>query len=387
MGDNSYTRTFQDGTALTQSQLDTGFKSVKLDISNTTSMTSGSTSGEFLRSNGDGLAASFESVPDPLGPFALRNYGLAAVASASALVIRLKSQAGTDPTSTDVVNLTFSNNGTTTGTYSAVNVTGALSISVTASATLSFGSTAANKVYVYAINSGGTAKLAVSARSDFDRGEAITTTAMGATADSGNLLYATAALTVVPRLLGYIEAALNSSKQWQTPTRTVVTQSAPYAVETNRLTLGTTTTSSSTTVGQIVISGSSGSYSASSASFVDVTNLTVVMSTSGRPVKLMLIPASSTSTCFVGPRTTSDTDAQMDLQFLRGTSSLGIHTIAVSPASTGTIELFLPPSAFQALDVVAAGRYTYKVQVRRSSGSGANDTFQVTRCKLLAYEI
>lgn len=231
MGDNTYTKGYADGAALTESELDTAYKSLKLDISNTTTLTSGSTSGQFLQSNGSGIAASFGSVPDPLGPFALRNYGLSTSTSAGALTISLKTKALSDPSTNDAVDVTYSTNGTTSATYSAVQVTSALSLTITASATLGFQGTATNRVFVYAYYNTATTsvKLAVSARADLDSGNKSTTVAMAASADSQSALYATAVLSVAPRLLGYVESALNASSQWQSATKVNVSNNQASA--------------------------------------------------------------------------------------------------------------------------------------------------------------
>jgi hypothetical protein len=227
MGNNTFTELFADGTALTQTQLETALQTLKPDISNTTGMTTGSTSGQFLKSNGDGLAASFASVPDPLGPFAIRNYGLSTSTSSGKITVSLKTNAGTDPSATDKVNLTFSNNGTTSATYTAVDVSSALSIQMKSSCSYGATGTAATRVYVYAMNNSGTPILGVSLSSDLDKGVAVTTGSITNPSTVATQLAATAALTVVPRLLGWIDAAYSGSA-WTTPTRTAVSQSTNY---------------------------------------------------------------------------------------------------------------------------------------------------------------
>jgi hypothetical protein len=368
MADNSYSKSYVDGAALTETMLDTAYKSLKPDISNTTLLTSGSTSGHFLKSNGDGLAASFAAVPDPLGPFALRNYGLSTSVAAGALTVALKTNAGSDASSSDKINFTYSSNGTTSATYTAVEITGAVSLAITASATLGFTTTAANRVFVYGYYNTATSsvKLAVSAREDLDNGNKFTTTAMGASADNGLALYATAALSVAPRLLGWIQAALNSSKQWQTATKVNVTNHSPGAQ-----------------YGRVKISDSSGSFSTTSSSPVDVTNLSVSYTSVGRPVQLKLISAGSASSQVRAVRSGEGISA--DVYFLRDSTTISLNSfdimVEVSPNPSQTA-LGVPLGSFQALDFPVAGTYTYKVQAAVGTG-----TLSLTNAKLVAYEL
>lgn len=63
MADNGYTKNYQDGQALTETKLDTAYKSLKLDISNTTQMTQGATPGYYLKCITAGGAAAFSALP------------------------------------------------------------------------------------------------------------------------------------------------------------------------------------------------------------------------------------------------------------------------------------------------------------------------------------
>lgn len=63
MADNGYTKNYQDGSALTETQLDTAYKSLKLDISNTTQLTQGATAGHYLKCVTPGGAAQFSALP------------------------------------------------------------------------------------------------------------------------------------------------------------------------------------------------------------------------------------------------------------------------------------------------------------------------------------
>lgn len=392
MADNVYTKGYSDGAALTESQLDTAFKSLKLDISNTTSLTAGSTSGQFLKSNGADLAASFASVPDPLGLFALRNYGLSTSVSSGALTVALKTKALGDPSTSDAVDFTYSTNGTTSATYNAVQVTSALSFTITASATLGFTGTSTNRVYVYGYFNTSTSgvKLAVSARSDLDTGNKVSTTAMGASADSTSVLYATAVLNVAPRLLGYVESALNSSKQWQTVSKVNVSNDADINIASTSL--FNRSQASTAPIGGIALSSSSGSFSTTNSTATDVTNLSVTLTTTGRPVVIEVIPDgnASSNTAQLAINGSSNTQITATYQILRDSTSIYETNLGTSVSGNGAnfLAVSAPPSALRTYDFVAAGTYTYKVRAWRSSatGAGSTNTF-CSYSKLVAYEI
>lgn len=218
---NTYTKGYSDGNALTEAMLDNAYQTLQLDIANAALTTTGSTSGQVMTSNGSGIAPSFQTIPDPQGPFALRNYGLKATVATGVMTISLKTKALTNPSATDIVDFNYSTNGTTSASYTSVQVTAATTLAINSSANLGFASTATCRIYVYGYYNTVTTsvKLAVATRDDLDNGAGVAMTAISASADSGNILYATAALTVVPRLLGWIDSAHSSAGAWQTPTK------------------------------------------------------------------------------------------------------------------------------------------------------------------------
>lgn len=392
MGDNNYTKTYSDGTALAESNLDSAYKSLKLDISNTTLLTAGSTDGQALISNGPSVAASFQDIPDPLGPFALRNYGLSAVASSNLLVIRLKTKALSDPSSIDVVNTTVSTAGTVSATYTPVNVTSARSISVNASATLGNTGTSAQLVFVYGYNNSGTLRLAVSSRADLDTGANTTTTALSNAADSDDILYATATLAVVPRLLGWVEAARNSSGNWQTPIRTRITNNTvvTQAATANRIrTAMTKTAGTSVGVGGVARSNSSGSFSTSSSSALQVTNLSASIITTGRPVELKLIPTESATSSYLAVTllsTSSGGTGEATIILKREGVEITRTQLSVLAFPVGSVNrtIRIPPGSLAYTDIVVSGNYTYTVE---AFVNNSDASFNVQNCQLVAYEL
>lgn len=368
MASNTYTKNYVDGSALTEAMLDSAYQTLQPDVANTALMTTGSSSGQALLSNGSGVAASFQTIPDPQGPFAIRNYGLKATAAAGVLTISLKTKALATPSATDVVNFNYSTNGTTSASYTTVNVTAATTFTMSASASLGFTATTSLRVFVYGYynSSAAAVKLAVSARSDFDGIGSVSATSMSASADSSLFLYASASLSVLPRLFGYVDVAHNSTGSWQTPSK----------VNIGNVVYGQR--------GIVYSSASSGVFTSSSATMVDVTNLSVTIISSGRPIRLELIATQGASTeSFLGGSKNSTTVGGGEFQFARGTVSLGIFQLSVT-AGSANLGITAPPGTATAIDNVSAGSHTYKFQAR---GANSGSVASVSNCSMLAFEM
>jgi len=382
MGNNTFTGNYSDGAALTKAMLDTAYQSLQPDISNTSLMTIGSSSGQVLTSNGSGSAASFQDLPEETqGIFALKNYSLKATVATGVMTITLNTQAGTTPDSTNPIVFNYSSNGATSATYTTVNVTGATTFTLTASATLGISSTITNRVFVYGYYSTGASavKLAVGLRNDFDTGTPVTTVAMAASADSINVLYASASLTVVPRLLGYIDAAHNSGFLWQTPSKVNLVNGQLDNFETGRRTASST---SNTKFGQTVLSASCGAFSTGSTTYQSVTNLSVTLVNTGRPVRICLVSDGSTDDShFLQAKVSASTSyAQLRIR-KNGTTTIG--TCRFGDSSTGLGE-FRFPAFCEAFDFGGAGSNVYSVELLTTDTS---NVVYVNYVKLLAYEI
>lgn len=128
-------------------------------------------------------------------------------------------------------------------------------------------------------------------------------------------------------------------------------------------------TGTSVAAGGIAVSASSASFSAAGATFTDVTNLSVTITTLGRPVKLSL------QSDGLGSVSRLTTDGESTLQFVRGSTSL-------NQLYAGNSNFSPPSSSFQHTDLVAAGTYTYKVQVKQAAGTAVS----VLNTVLIAHE-
>lgn len=364
---NTFTGNYADGAALTKAMLDTAYQTLQLDIANTALTTTGSTTGQALISNGSGTAASFQTIPDPQGPFSLRNYGLKATAASGVLTVSLKSKALTDPTANDLVNFNYSTSGTTSSSYTSVNVTAATSLAINSSASLGYTSTSTSRIFVYGYYNTATAnvKLAVSARGDLDVGSAVTTTAISSSADSPGVLYASASLSITPRLLGFVEAAHNSAGAWQTPTKVNVTNNKQQG---------------------LAISSSSATFTLNTTS-TQVTNLSISWTATGRPVKLQLIPAEGSlgtnGVLYLAPTTSSTVTA--NLLFKRDSTAISNYTYNLNGAAGDAETLSIGLGGASVVDRPVPGVYTYTLFANKAGS--ASTAAEVQYVRLLITEL
>jgi len=165
----------------------------------------------FLRADGT-YAAPSASVNDS---DSVTNCTLAWSGAANTFGVALKTQSGADPSVAVPCLISFRNATATTGTYTSVSVTAALSFATGATGS-TFGAANATptRIEIVAFNNAGTVALGVikaataNAITTIDETSFPTTTACNActNATSAGVYYSTAALTTVPvRLLGYFD--------------------------------------------------------------------------------------------------------------------------------------------------------------------------------------
>lgn len=154
-------------------------------------------------------------------------------------------------------------------------------------------------------------------------------------------------------------------------------------VTTAKIADGSVTQAKRAALGQ-QISASSGFFSTTSGSFVDATNLSVTITTTGRLVFVGLIPDGAVSDSYIGiDRTTAATAVSGRYNILRDSTSIMQTGIRLEGAS-GNLEVYFPPGNLYTIDVVAAGTYTYKVQAQVVIGS---PNVVCNNVKLIAYEL
>jgi hypothetical protein len=155
------------------------------------------------------------------------------------------------------------------------------------------------------------------------------------------------------------------------------------AVTTGKIAANAVTRAKLESVGQQV-SSSSAAFSTSSTSYTDVTNLTVTITTTGRPVFLSLVSGDAgTSPAYIGGSTTGVAGVvDLFIKFLRDATT--ISEIQCRAPTNSLIGVGFPCGGFTHIDVPSSGTYTYKVQTKAQSPSV---DVTVQRVKLIAYEL
>lgn len=119
-------------------------------------------------------------------------------------------------------------------------------------------------------------------------------------------------------------------------------------------------------------SSSSGGLSSSSASYIDVGSISIT--TTGRPVAIGLFADDSAANAYIQGGAGG---VVLSLKVIRGATDLGVAL------TSGTGENECPPGVLK-IDTPAAGTYTYKVQMKSSSGGVA---VTVNNCIVVAWEL
>lgn len=309
-----------------------------------------------------------------------QNYSIVTSVAANALTIALKTKAGSDPSSLDPVRLSFRNTTATDGGFTKVLVTSPVSLTISSGSTLGHTNGAEWPIYVYALNNAGTVELAASTSSYDERSTQSTTAEGGAGgADSVATLYSTTARSgVAVRLLGGLKSTQATAGTWA-----VVPTNASNLVNGDVLSNLVSRPSHTTVgVGGVAASLGSGLFTGNATAFTDVPNVTVTITTTGRPVKLMF--QGSSGSTYLG---TQKNSALLSLSYFGidrdGGGLISNNTLSVFGAS-GDLQLRTPPGVLDYVDIVPAGTHTYKLQY---ASNDASTTTSVAFVQLIAYEI
>lgn len=151
----------------------------------------------------------------------------------------------------------------------------------------------------------------------------------------------------------------------------------------------TRTIGASVGLGGVAISSSSGTFTRNNTAYEDVTNLSVTITTSGRPVKLQLQDTATGLTIGSSAQSgvrflASGDNALCYVRFLSNGNAIR-ESILFTDESSGITytETVLPASILSHVDNTVAGTYTYKIQVCTTAGT----TIVLTDVLLVAYEL
>lgn len=133
--------------------------------------------------------------------------------------------------------------------------------------------------------------------------------------------------------------------------------------------------------GNVKISSSCGDFTPST-SYGDITNLTVTIKTTGRPVFVGLIGVAGSVSYLAVQSLTAGGTAKAEFKIFRDAVEISENYLT-KQGSAQPVSLFVPVSSINVIDVVPAGTYVYKIQMKRTTGDGA----AANNAKLIAYEI
>lgn len=133
-------------------------------------------------------------------------------------------------------------------------------------------------------------------------------------------------------------------------------------------------------------------YTGSATTYTDVTNATVTITTTGRPVVIALIP-NTTGDARISMNTAAPSNAAIDVKVLRDATKafeaiyLGLTLQLTTAGPAGSPLVVLPASSVYFIDAVAAGTYVYKIQAQKAAGVALSVTDYTFVGRLLAYEL
>lgn len=129
-----------------------------------------------------------------------------------------------------------------------------------------------------------------------------------------------------------------------------------------------------------IVSSSCGAFFAVTPQ--DVTNLSVSITTTGRPVEIRLIADGTSNAAQVG-LADNDGDVSGSIRFYRDATTIGFQGFESFLTGPTVTDVRIPSSSFSHVDVVAAGTYTYTIGVTMASGA----TIIVNYTKLFVREM
>lgn len=128
-------------------------------------------------------------------------------------------------------------------------------------------------------------------------------------------------------------------------------------------------------------STSSGVFTTGSGSYVPVTNLSVTITSTGKPIMVMLLPDGSGNVTKMTAIDSAGGTAIAQFEIKRDATTIATNQIGHDPSASASNKFIACP--FQCMDVIGAGSYTYTVNILVQTGTGAS----VEHFSLVAYEI
>jgi hypothetical protein len=133
-------------------------------------------------------------------------------------------------------------------------------------------------------------------------------------------------------------------------------------------------------VGQQTSSGTSG-QTVTSTSLTDLSNGSVSLTTTGRPVFIGLVSRTPATNAYI--QNSGSTSPTCYVAFLRDGTVVYQQEMTVSATGASAVVTRLPISCFWTIDTPAAGTYTYKCQLKTET----SEQIDISNVSLIAYEI
>lgn len=194
-------------------------------------------------------------------------------------------------------------------------------------------------------------------------------------------------LSLVIFLFCQISLAVTNNKVWRVPNGSTIPSwgAVNLADGTNAITGALASKSNLPAVGQQV-SGSSGNFSTASTSYNTPTNLSVTITTTGRPVLLIVQGSGVTGLNNSGYTCNSSSSAcNMNYRFIRDAANLGNNTLGSQATGATAISMAFPSSISQLDTGATAGSHTYQFQV--AAGLSGSPTVFAVNLELIAFEL
>lgn len=143
-------------------------------------------------------------------------------------------------------------------------------------------------------------------------------------------------------------------------------------------------TGTTVAAGGVAVSASSGSFLTTSNTPVAVTNLSVTITTLGRPVSIALASSGAINSYVGADSTVTETATGIYYVYRDGVEIYRYEVNSSASTAAGTTRIRVPSSSINVLDLVAAGTYLYEIFTARDSNTTSSSVFE---SKLIVYEI
>lgn len=308
----------------------------------------------------------------------VENAGFTAAASVNTMVVSLKNQEGNDPVNGASVRLAYRSPTSASGSWLFRTANAAQSLTISSGATLGTSNNLKGRIYVYLIDNAGSLELAVSQKY-YSGDSLVNTVAMSAASDLVGVVYSTSERTGVPIVsIGYFDSTQTVAGTW-------VNSPSKIHIGNMGSKFDRDMSSSVASIGDVAVSNA---VSQTITTKATVTNLSVSLTTSGKPVRLVLNPGTSGGIGTPGHLklycSSSDYYHTGKIYLYRDGAEISVFDFgSKTTTSLGGEEIYISPAVVDYLDNATAGVYNYTV----SAEAYTNNVLDISNVKLVAYEL